>query len=255
VAKVITNPEAFYLPCISPAVIGVTNITQNGDSWKWNEYMMTAYFFPGQTLYHGALFVEGQGVKMLFIGDSFTPYGLDNYCAGNRNFLGIDLGYDYCISLLEKLKPTHLFNQHMENPWIFDDEQLRIIKTNLSRRLRLFTELFPWDSPNYGTDEHWVRCYPYQQKAERGSNVNIRIDITNHSSKSSILVCYLEIPQAWKINVASESVEIPEKKDGQVSFTFKIPERIIPGLYVIPVNINYNNQQFTRFKEFLVEVL
>ena len=255
VAKVITNPEAFYLPCISPAVIEVTNITQDGDSWKWNEFMMTTYYLPGQTLYHGALFVEGMGVKILFIGDSFTPYGLDDYCAGNRNFLGNGLGFDYCTSLLQKLKPTHLFNQHMENPWIFEDEQLQMIKTNLSKRLRLFKELFPWDSPNYGTDEHWVRCYPYQQKAERGSNVNIRIDVTNHSSKSRILVCYPEFPQSLGINVIPESVEIPTGNDGQVTFTFKIPERIVPGLYVIPVTINYDNQQFAQFKEFLIDVL
>ena len=171
------------------------------------------------------------------------------------HFLGNGLGFDYCTSLLQKLKPTHLFNQHMENPWIFDDEQLKMIKTNLSKREKLFSELFPWDSPNYGTDEHWIRCYPYQQKAERGSNVNIRIDVTNHSSKPRILICYPEIPQVWKINIASESVEIPAEKDGQVTFTFKIPEGIVPGLYVIPVTINYDNQQFAQFKEFLVEVL
>jgi glyoxylase-like metal-dependent hydrolase (beta-lactamase superfamily II) len=254
VAKVISNPEAYYLPCISPVVTIVTNITQNGDSWKWNEFVMTSFYLPGQTLYHGALLVEGQGVKMLFAGDSFTPYGLDDYCSGNRNFLGKGLGYDYCITLLQKLKPSYLFNQHMDYPWIFDDEQLRLIKTNLSKRLKLFTKLFPYDSPNYGTDEHWVRCFPYQQKAERGSNVNIRIDATNHSSKSRIMVCYPEFPQSWGINVNSESVEIPAGNDGQVTFTFKIPEGIFPGLYVIPVTINYNNQQFTQFKEFLIEV-
>jgi len=255
VAKVIANPEAYYLPCISPAVVGVTNITQNGDSWRWNEFMMTAYHFPGQTLYHGALFVEGQGFKILFIGDSFTPYGLDNYCTGNRNFLGKDLGFDYCISLIQKLKPTHLYNQHMEYPWIFDEGQLGMIKTNLSSRLKLFAKLFPYDSPNYGTDEHWVRCYPYQQKAKRGSTVNIRIDVTNHSSKPKTLVCYPEIPQAWNVNIATESIHIPSQMDGSSSFTFKIPEEIVPGLYVIPVSIDSDYWHLAQFKEFLIEVL
>lgn len=68
------------------------------------------------------------------------------------------------------------------------------------------------------------------------------------------MVCYPEFPQSWGINVNSESVEIPAGNDGQVTFTFKIPEGIFPGLYVIPVTINYNNQQFTQFKEFLIEV-
>jgi glyoxylase-like metal-dependent hydrolase (beta-lactamase superfamily II) len=254
VAKIISNPEAYYLPCISPAVTVVTNITESGDSWKWNEFVMTAFHFPGQTLYHGALLVEGQGVKMLFTGDSFTPFGLDDYCSGNRNFLGKDLGYDYCITLLQKLKPTYLFNQHLGNPWSFDNEQLRFIKKNLARRVKLFTKLFPLDSPNYGIDEHWVRCYPYQQKAERGSNINIRVDVTNHSSKPKNLHCYPEVPKTWNLSIAPESIQIPSQTDGSLSFTFKIPEWIVPGLYVIPVTIDYDTRHLAQFKEFLVEI-
>jgi glyoxylase-like metal-dependent hydrolase (beta-lactamase superfamily II) len=254
VAKIISNPEAYYLPCISPSVAFVTNITQNRDSWRWNEFTITAYHLPGQTLYHGALLVEGQGVKVLFAGDSFTVYGIDDYCSGNRNFLGKGLGYDYCITLLQKLRPTHIFNQHMGNPWIFDDEQLRIIKTDLSKRLKLFAKLFPYDSPNYGTDEHWVSCFPYEQKAERGNNINIRIDVTNHSSKPKNLHCYPEIPKTWNVSIAPESIQIPSRTDGSISFTFKIPEEIVPGLYVIPVSIDFDNWHLAQFKEFLIEV-
>ena len=59
VAQVITNPIGFRLPCISPSVTRVDRITQDGDSWQWNEFTMTAYHFPGQTYYHGGLLVEG----------------------------------------------------------------------------------------------------------------------------------------------------------------------------------------------------
>jgi glyoxylase-like metal-dependent hydrolase (beta-lactamase superfamily II) len=254
VAKIISNPEAYYLPCISPAATVVTNITESGDSWKWNEFIMTAFHFPGQTLYHGALLVDGRGVKMLFTGDSFTPSGIDDYCSGNRNLLGKGLGYDYCITLLQNLKPTYLFNQHLGNPWIFDNKQLRFIKKNLARRVKLFAKLFPWDSPNYGTDEHWVRCYPYQQRAERGSNINIRMDVTNHSSKLKNLICYPEVPITWNLSIASESIQIPSQTDGSLSFTFKIPEGIVPGFYVIPFSIDYDNWHLAQFKEFLVEI-
>ena len=68
VARVITNPIGFRLPCISPAVTRVDRITRDGDSWQWNEFTMTAYHFPGQTYYHAGLLVEGRGVRMFLRG-------------------------------------------------------------------------------------------------------------------------------------------------------------------------------------------
>ena len=88
VADIVENPRGFRLPCISPAVARIDHRTQDGDSWTWNEFKMTAYHFPGQTYYHGGLLVEGRGVRMFFAGDSFTMAGIDDYCSGNRNLLG-----------------------------------------------------------------------------------------------------------------------------------------------------------------------
>ena len=64
VANIVENPRGFRLPCISPAVARIDHRTQDGDSWTWNEFKMTAYHFPGQTYYHGGLLVEGQGVRL-----------------------------------------------------------------------------------------------------------------------------------------------------------------------------------------------
>ena len=80
-AEVIADPLAWRLPCISPSVARVDRATQDGESWTWHEFKLTAYHFPGQTLYHAGLLVEGQGLRMLFVGDSFTMAGIDDYCA------------------------------------------------------------------------------------------------------------------------------------------------------------------------------
>ena len=37
---------------------------------------------------------------------------------------------------------------------------------------------FPWDHANYGMDEHWVRCYPYEQEVALGEAAHLRVEIT-----------------------------------------------------------------------------
>lgn len=89
VAQVITDPLAWRLPCISPKKAQVDRVTCNGESWRWHEFKMTAYHLPAQTLYHSGLLVEGQRTRMLFVGDSFTPAGIEDYCAQNRCWLEV----------------------------------------------------------------------------------------------------------------------------------------------------------------------
>jgi len=75
---------------------------------RWKEFTFTFHYFPGQTIYHDALLVEKDNAeKIFFIGDSFTPSGIDDYCLLNRNFLHESMGYFYCLNLLRKIPPEH----------------------------------------------------------------------------------------------------------------------------------------------------
>jgi len=84
---------------------------------------------------------------MLFVGDSFTPGGIDDYCAQNRNWLGKDVGFDRCVALIERLRPTHIFNCHVDVAFDFTPEQCRFMHDNLAQREQLFGQLFPWTTP------------------------------------------------------------------------------------------------------------
>ena len=106
---------------------------------------MTAYYFPGQTYYHGGLLVEGYGIRMFFAGDSFTMAGIDDYCSGNRNLLGADVGYEKCLRLIQELKPTHIFNCHVDPAFDFTDDEIACMLDTLAEREKCYTALFPWD--------------------------------------------------------------------------------------------------------------
>jgi glyoxylase-like metal-dependent hydrolase (beta-lactamase superfamily II) len=244
IAEVVENPLGFRTPCISPAVIKVDYHTTDGQSWQWNEFKMTAYHFPGQTLYHGGLLVEGRGVRLFFAGDSFTMSGIDDYCSQNRNFLGKGVGFDRCLKLIQDLNPTHIFNCHVGPAFDFTPEELRLMRENLAQREILYGRLFPWDSPNYGIDEYWIRCYPYEQEAKAGEKVELRIDITNHSGAKRYATCRPILPGLWNMEINAESAWIPSKSDGHITFSFTIPENAVPGRWIIPIDITYNDQPF-----------
>jgi glyoxylase-like metal-dependent hydrolase (beta-lactamase superfamily II) len=254
VAQVVENPRGFRTPCISPVAVQVDHKTEDGESWTWNEFRMTAYHFPGQTYYHGGLLVEGRGVRMFFAGDSFTMSGIDDYCSGNRNWLGEDVGFDRCLKLMQDLKPTHIFNCHVDKAFDFTHEELLFMRANLAEREQLYGSLFPWDSPNYGMDEYWVMCYPYEQDAAIEKTVDLRVDITNHSPSQSLAVCRPILPSSWGIEVNSKSVSIPAKSEGQISFSFAISEDAAAGRVIIPVDVTYNDRPLGQFREAVLVV-
>lgn len=255
VANVITNPTAYRLPCISPAVTSVDRTTKDGDTWQWNEFTMTAYHFPGQTYYHGGLLVEGHGVRMFFSGDSFTMAGIDDYCSGNRNLLGESVGYEKCLRLIESIQPSHIFNCHVDQAFDFTDDEIAFMLDILNERENCFTELFPWDHANYGMDEHWVRCYPYQQEIRPGETAELSVEFTNHSLQPCEVTAQPILPEAWCTEIAPKSTTITAKSDEFISFFIPIPDEKNTTKHnpseqtVIPVDITYNNRPLGQFRE------
>ncbi len=255
VAPVLTNSLAWRLPCISPGVCRVDNVTTEGQSWQWREFRMTAYFLPGQTLYHGALLVEKDDMKMLFVGDSFTAAGIDDYCAYNRNWLGSDVGFDRCLTLVERIKPTHIFNCHVSDAFNFTAEEIQHMRTNLAEREKLFGQIVPWDHANYGMDDSWVRCFPYEQKSAPGKTIELDVILTNHSKIPNPASCRAVLPIAWKMEPSAWSkATIAAKTEGKLPLSFAVPVDAKPGRHVIPIDVRYGDRSLPQFTEAIVVV-
>lgn len=87
VARVVEQPTAWRLPCISPVRVQFDRQTAHGESWQWHEFALTAYHLPGQTLYHGGLLVEGRGTRILYRSSSRTTLGTYALCGASHVFL------------------------------------------------------------------------------------------------------------------------------------------------------------------------
>jgi glyoxylase-like metal-dependent hydrolase (beta-lactamase superfamily II) len=255
VAQVVERPLAWRLPCISPVALTVDRRTSHGESWTWREFTLTAYHLPGQTLYHGGLLLEGRGHRILIGGDSFTMAGIDDYCAGNRNFLGQGVGFDACLQLLQALQPDLILNCHVDEGFAFGDEELAFMRANLAERERLYGELLPWGHPNYGLDEHWVRCYPYEQQVARGERAALEVVFTNHSAEEREAVCRPVLPAEWGVQPGPQGARIASKAEQGITFAFEVPRDAEPGRWVVPVEVTYDGRRLGQFREAILEVV
>ena len=253
VAPIVRRPGAFRLPCLSPAVARIDHVTAHGESWHWHEFNLTAFHFPGQTYYHGALLVEGHCQRLFFIGDSFTMAGLDDYCAGNRNFLGAGRGFDACLALVQDLQPDLLFNCHVNVAFAFTTDEIRFMRRNLAEREAIFRALLPWEDPNFGLDEHWVRVEPYAQEARAGQTIALDVVITNHAASPRHARGQPIVPAGWETVPVANTV-IPRHAKRSLRFEIQVPNEAEPGLRVIPIEVEFAGRRLGQFRQLLVTV-
>lgn len=260
VAGIISEPMAWRLPCISPTQVKVDFRPRDGESWQWHEFTLTAYEFPGQTLYHGGLSVEGRGHRLIFAGDSFTPTGMDDYCAGNRNLLGPGLGYDKCLSLLERLDADMLFNSHVDVGFRFAPVHYSAMRESLNRRVSLFADLTPWPHPNFATDEAWAHCYPYEQPCTPGQPFEIAVIVTNHLHREqdagAVRVSVrLHLPPSWKCSPSAwVTADVMPSCIQKLHLSGLTPETAKPGRHVATADIIFDGIYLPHYTESILVV-
>ncbi len=227
---ILENPPAFRMPFLDARPLSriAAFDAEHGQTMRWNEFELTFFYFPGQTLYHDALLVERVESKengdraVLFVGDSFTPSGIDDYCLWNRNLLKPDQGYFRCLAILRllnkrfeqagKQRPV-LVNQHIEKPFVFEDSQLDYMEAALRKRVVLLSELFPYPDPNFGIDHAWCRVEPYALETDPGTRLSAELVITNHAERSL----------RFQVQIKDYSVEVPVEPNREIRHPLQLP--------------------------------
>ncbi len=249
------KPAAYRLPAMTATPIRDVKGMPEGAKLSWKEFDLTFSHFPGQTLYHSGLLVEKRDAETIFfIGDSFTPSGIDDYCLLNRNFLHPNTGFRYCLDVLERMKPTYLLiNEHVGETFRFSEAQLTQMQTTLQRRVERLRELFPWDDPNYGLDESWARFYPYGQHVQPGQTFELTLRLMNHSPQSRTFRVTLRGPDGWRIK-ATQEVTVGARKEGSATFEIAPPKEAKPGLSVLTADLQSDGIDLREWTEAMVVV-
>lgn len=243
-ADILRYPEKYYLTCLSERAADVTPIRHNTKR-QWHEFTLTFFHFPGQTLYHGGLLLEGNGLKVFFSGDSFAPTGFDDYCSWNRNFLREGTGYFQCLDLLEELKPDMILNQHQSEGFVYTDDQYSCLRNNLIKRKEALRNLVCGNADEE-LDPLAVRCFPYGTETHPGALITVRVYFTGHGDTAYSAYAEPWLPEGWTVQPESAPVEaFPSSgldcDDACQNFVVGIPENAA-GRYVIPFHVSVDGR-------------
>jgi glyoxylase-like metal-dependent hydrolase (beta-lactamase superfamily II) len=254
-AEVVEDPQAYRLPCMTTHPILVSGRLHDRATFRWKEFEMTAYDFPGQTLFHDGLLVKRDGGESLFlVGDSFTPSGIDDYCLQNRNFLHAGRGYFRCLDILGSLPPeTFLVNQHVEPTFRFSSAQIGRMKETLLKRRDLLAELLPWDDPNFGLDEGWARFYPYARSIRRGEEARFLIRIMNHSPSEQVFRARLNLPAGWAGKEPAPLRVLP-REEGALEVKVMPGPEAATGLVILTADILWDRWELREWTEAMATV-
>ena len=266
---ILEHPSAYHMTVQTANAIHSVRPTRDSEKQQWSEFEFTYYYLPGQTLYHGGLLVEKRSKvegpmsnvadrdnaePVFFIGDSFTPTGIDDYCLLNRNFMEPERGFAYCLQLLKRLPPrTLLINQHVGPAFRFSEKQIEQMLGNLERRRRLLRDLFPWDDPNFGLDEQWARFYPYQAETQAGKAIELQVAVLNHSGRSREFTITPHVPAGWKLTAVPLRVLIPAREERAVRFSVTPPPDA-SGIAIITADVAFDEWNLREWSEAIIAV-
>ncbi|HYO81163.1 MAG TPA: MBL fold metallo-hydrolase [Bryobacteraceae bacterium] len=252
-AEVMANPGGFRLPCLTTKEVSTSGAKRDGETLDWHEWRFTFWHFPGQTLYHGGLVAKrDHGQAYLFVGDSFTPSGMDDYSMQNRVILREGEGYEFCLRRMMSLpESTWLLNQHVEPMFRFTGEQLKRMLAELSKRSAVLAELSPWRDINYMVDESWARVFPYGSEIRIGEMLDVELRITNHAPDRMIYRADWNVPAGLQLIRADRERQIASRQEGVLRARFRAVSR---GLHVVTADLVFDGREWKQWAESLVRI-
>jgi hypothetical protein len=124
----------------------------------------------------------------------------------------------------------------------------------LTKRKALLAELLPWDEPNYGIDERWIRFSPYGSKVRPGRSTQASLKTFNHSNAFRTFTFALNLPAGFDATPPTASIAIPPRAEKQVDFNLVVDSSVDPGTYVITADVQQEQWNLPQWTEAIIEV-
>ena len=252
---ILENPNAYHMPAMTYRAIRPVTALSEGQTLRWREFEFRYTYFPGQAIYHGGLDVtRDSGERFFFIGDSFSPSGLDDYCLLNRHLLHPATGHFRCLDKIDELEGEYwLVNQHIAEVFRYDDQQLETMRSVLEEKKSVIAELVPWEDPNFGVDEQWARFYPYGLTARAGETFDLYGVILNHLPEAETFTIRPNVPSGWDCIPAYAELHVGARQEERLRFQIT-PPGDASGLTVVTGDVRFRDHSLREWIEAMVDV-
>lgn len=253
-SDILERPGAYHMPAMTHTPIPNVTAFKDGHTMKWKEFELTFHFYPGQAFYHGALLVKrNKDTPVFFVGDSFSPSGMDDYCLLNRNLLHKDTGYRKCLKMIRDLGPNYwLINEHIPHVFRFSPQEMDYLETRYAKRISDISKVVPWDNPDYAVDEQWAVCYPYGSEVKPSTTFEIQVRLTNHSDKDRTYKITPRNLKGLKLSDSPREITLKPRATGYVVVEGQTTD--LKGVFVVTADVESEGMQFDDWVEAIVIV-
>ncbi len=227
VAKVIETPHKWNTPCILQQPIPVDRVFRDGEQFEWEGFTFEIVFYPGQTEFHSALFVEIDDRRVMFSGDStyplrrYVPEKEKEWMVNSvlRNSFTFDM-HRKCADEFTRMRPDLLCPGHglyFEVPPDAYDEHRHYVDEKES----IWRELLSPPAA-LGVDLFWVRLLPYQTTIEPGKTTQFTLALRNPFETTSHTEAWLESAVPMQVQPARGNLTLEAGECGELEFDVTI---------------------------------
>jgi glyoxylase-like metal-dependent hydrolase (beta-lactamase superfamily II) len=254
---IVEHPERFPFPYCPFEGNPVDRVLRDGETFEWEGYTFTAYWFPGQTYYHMALYVEVEGEKLLLTGDTVLPVKkniphFESICGKFRNIVFGD--YDYCAELIKRLDPDWLLSAHFGALRVNKQSVEKHLIEHAQRSHEAYEKIIAREPVQMGIDPYWIMLYPYRSTVHRGEQKEFEVRIKNYHKHS--ITCNVSItgPEQWHMNPEKQIIRLKPGAEGALKFTLTIPANQSPGRFPICADVHLDGTWLGETAEAIIEV-
>ncbi|MEM7393399.1 MAG: MBL fold metallo-hydrolase, partial [Verrucomicrobiota bacterium] len=229
---------------------------RDGETMAWEGYTLQVDWMPGQTQYGCSLWLEIDGMRVVFTGDNLFGNPEDMLQDGHeavvaRNSGIFEEGYLYASEYLLKLKPDLMIGGHS---FVMHDPMEFIQRYNAwaKRIIELYQDLLPDPDYEYLFDPYWVSAYPY------------RIDLGSAPEEASITIRnFRGMPQRHRVElklppgVTAEPQVLEGTLQPESQAVFKVhlradTEKARKGIQIVPFDITLDGKRYGELFDVLI---
>ncbi len=231
----ITNPYAYARPYVHNCPTHVDRVLREGETVRWHEYEITAFWFPGQTDFHAVYELEVDGHHALFSGDNFYP---PQQWGGTGGLCGFNGGHPALwrksAQFVLERSPEWILASHMQ-PFLFRRDDFQAV-VRWSREVEeLMRELAPDGNIERHHSPHFIEPRPYVQPA--APEMSVQLLLKNTYPDPLTLTIIARPLEPIRCPKSMRRLTLAPGERGTLSFALRAPQGL-RGMHMVTFDVS-----------------
>ncbi len=264
-SDLLAHPSRYNLCCIAPEVIVADRVIHDNELISWGPYTFRVVHFPGQTMYHQAMYGEVDGKQVMFMGDT-DCYALGDPTMGRRkaklhgistffNYYNLDPGRgdEKAMEQVVKFNPELMLFAH-GGPREGDAAAYRANLDSIRTRRARVEKVLPHEDPNIGFDPNRFSFYPYTARLNDDGVLEAEVRVRNHLARRLATRIEIRLPERWRSEPSAMELDVSGKSTAAARFKLIVPPgEKFSGRKVVVARIIADGVDWGEFCEMIVE--